>query len=223
LALGHGNFEAHAPLPGRTAAPCPAFTLADFDFDLPPELIAQHPAAERSASRLLDGTGPMPVDRVSPTCPGCCAGDLLVFNDTRVIKARLFGEKPTGGAVELLVERVLPGQRGAGPHARQQEAPPGHARCALPDGLRRRGAGPLAGPTAALFHLRFPADPYALLERTAMCRCRPTSPMPTRRRRARYQTVFAASPAPWPRPRRAALRRAAAGRAGGPRRAARGR
>jgi S-adenosylmethionine:tRNA ribosyltransferase-isomerase len=85
-------------------------TLADFDFELPPELIAQHPAAERSASRLLDGTGPMPADRVFRELPPLLEpGDLLVFNDTRVIKARLFGEKPTGGAVEALVERVLPG------------------------------------------------------------------------------------------------------------------
>ena len=91
-----------------------AFTLADFDFELPPELIAQHPAAQRSASRLLDGRGHTPVDRVFRELPALLQpGDLLVFNDTRVLKARLFGEKPTGGAVEALVERVLPG---AEPH-----------------------------------------------------------------------------------------------------------
>ncbi|RUP28575.1 MAG: tRNA preQ1(34) S-adenosylmethionine ribosyltransferase-isomerase QueA, partial [Curvibacter sp.] len=84
------------------------FTLADFDFELPPELIAQHPAAERSASRLLDGTGPSAIDRIFKDLPNLLrAGDLLVFNDTQVIKARLFGEKSTGGKVELLVERVL--------------------------------------------------------------------------------------------------------------------
>jgi len=87
-----------------------AFTLSDFDFSLPPELIAQHPAAERSASRLLDGTGPAPQDRIFRELPGLLsAGDLLVFNDTQVIKARLYGEKSSGGKVELLVERVLPG------------------------------------------------------------------------------------------------------------------
>ena len=86
------------------------YTVADFEFALPPELIAQHPAPERSGSRLLDGTGVVPVDRAIRDLPALLQpGDLLVFNDTRVIKARLLGEKPTGGAVEALVERVLPG------------------------------------------------------------------------------------------------------------------
>ncbi|MFN7547274.1 MAG: S-adenosylmethionine:tRNA ribosyltransferase-isomerase, partial [Pseudomonadota bacterium] len=93
------------------------FTLADFDFELPDELIAQHPAAERSASRLLDGTGERPVDRIFRDLPGLLEpGDLLVFNDTRVVKARLFGRKASGGAVEALVERVLPPAPGV-PHA----------------------------------------------------------------------------------------------------------
>jgi S-adenosylmethionine:tRNA ribosyltransferase-isomerase len=74
-----------------------AFTLSDFDFALPPELIAQHPAPERSASRLLDGRGPTPVDRVFRELPALLnPGDLLVFNNTQVIKARLFGEKASG-------------------------------------------------------------------------------------------------------------------------------
>jgi S-adenosylmethionine:tRNA ribosyltransferase-isomerase len=84
------------------------FTVGDFDFALPPELIAQHPAAERSASRLLDGTATPPVDRIFRELPALLEpGDLLVFNDTQVVKARLFGEKPTGGKLELLIERVL--------------------------------------------------------------------------------------------------------------------
>ena len=88
----------------------PQFSLSDFDFDLPPDLVAQHPAPERSGSRLLDGSGPLPVDRVFRDLPALLSpGDLLVVNDTRVIKARLLGEKPTGGAVEALVERVFPG------------------------------------------------------------------------------------------------------------------
>ena len=77
------------------------YRLADFDFTLPPELIAQHPAPERSASRLLDGCAVLPVDRVFRDLPMLLQpGDLLVCNDTRVIKARLLGEKPTGGVVE---------------------------------------------------------------------------------------------------------------------------
>jgi S-adenosylmethionine:tRNA ribosyltransferase-isomerase len=87
-----------------------AHTLSDFDFELPAELIAQHPAAERSGSRLLDGRGPVPIDRVFRDLPDLLQpGDLLLFNDTRVIKARLLGVKATGGQVEALVERVLPG------------------------------------------------------------------------------------------------------------------
>ena len=83
-------------------------TLSDFDFALPPELIAQHPAAERSASRLLDGRQPTLVDRVFRDLPELFQPhDLLVFNDTQVVKARLFGEKPSGGKLELLIERVL--------------------------------------------------------------------------------------------------------------------
>ena len=85
-----------------------AFTVADFDFQLPESLIAQHPAAERSASRLLDGIGAQPVDRVFRELPGLLrSGDLLVFNDTQVVKARLFGEKASGGKFEILIERVL--------------------------------------------------------------------------------------------------------------------
>jgi len=89
-----------------------AYTLSDFDFTLPTELIAQHPAAERTAARLLDGTGASAVDRTFSELPDLLApGDLLVLNDTRVMKARLFGEKPTGGKVELLIERVLGGNQ----------------------------------------------------------------------------------------------------------------
>ncbi|HEY1227980.1 MAG TPA: S-adenosylmethionine:tRNA ribosyltransferase-isomerase, partial [Ramlibacter sp.] len=101
-----------------------SFTLSDFDFSLPPELVAQHPAAERSASRLLDGTGPQPVDRIFNTLPSLLRqGDLLVFNDTQVVKARLFGEKPTGGKLELLVERVLQGNEAVA-HMKVSKKPP---------------------------------------------------------------------------------------------------
>ena len=89
------------------------FTLSDFDFSLPPELIAQHPAPERSASRLLDGRAMQPVDRIFRELPGLLReGDLLVFNDTRVVNARIFGEKASGGKLELLIERVLTGGNG---------------------------------------------------------------------------------------------------------------
>ena len=84
------------------------FTLSDFDFALPPELIAQQPAPERTASRLLHVNGAQLNDLYFSDLPGLLrAGDLLVFNDTRVIKARLHGRKASGGKVEALIERVI--------------------------------------------------------------------------------------------------------------------
>jgi len=82
--------------------------LSDFDFELPPELIAQAPAAQRSGSRLLDVAPDGLADRRFADLPSLLReGDLAVFNDTRVIRARVHGRKPTGGRVEMLVERVL--------------------------------------------------------------------------------------------------------------------
>jgi S-adenosylmethionine:tRNA ribosyltransferase-isomerase len=100
-----------------------SFCLSDFDFALPPDLIAQHPSAERSGSRLLDGRGEVPVDRIFRDLPDLLQpGDLMVFNDTRVMNARLFGEKATGGKLELLVERVLNGNQVAA-HMRVSKKP----------------------------------------------------------------------------------------------------
>ena len=85
---------------------------ADFDYPLPPELIAQRPLPERSASRLLvvDAAAGQRRDARFTDLPGLLApGDLLVFNDTRVVPARLEGVKPTGGVVEMLLERPLEG------------------------------------------------------------------------------------------------------------------
>ncbi len=87
--------------------------LTDFTFDLPPELIAQRPLAERSASRLLvvpPGEAPLR-DLAFADLPQLLrAGDLLVFNDTRVVPARIAGRKPTGGRVEILLERACDGE-----------------------------------------------------------------------------------------------------------------
>jgi len=175
--------------------PMPDFTLADFDFDLPAELIAQHPAAERSGSRLLDGTGALPVDRVFRDLPGLLQpGDLMVFNDTKVIKARLLGEKPTGGAVEALVERVLPGTNEVWAHLRASKSPKPGTTVRFADAFDAEVLG-RAGAEASLFHLRFPADPFVLLDRHGHV---PLPPYITHadapEDEARYQTVFAAKP-----------------------------
>ena len=87
---------------------------SDFTFDLPAELIAQAPLSGRTDSRLLvvpSGTGAFQDRQFSQLGDYLKAGDLLVFNDTRVIPARLFGQKQTGGQVEILIERLLPSQQ----------------------------------------------------------------------------------------------------------------
>ncbi|WP_457319984.1 tRNA preQ1(34) S-adenosylmethionine ribosyltransferase-isomerase QueA [Roseateles sp. P5_E11] len=177
------------------APAAPAFTVADFDFDLPPELIAQHPAPERSGSRLLDATGAMHVDRVFRELPGLLnAGDLLVFNNTQVIKARLFGIKATGGSVEALVERVLPGTQEVWMHLRASKSPKPGSRVRFADAFDAEVLG-RCGPDNGLFHLRFAGDPFTLLEAHGHV------PLPPYIAHAdgeddlrRYQTVFAKEP-----------------------------
>jgi S-adenosylmethionine:tRNA ribosyltransferase-isomerase len=168
-------------------------TLNDFDFELPPELIAQHPAPERSASKLLDARVAEPVDRVFRELPGLLApGDLLVFNDTRVIKARLRGSKASGGAVEALVERVLPGHEVLA-HLRASKAPRAGSRLRFAEAFEAQVLG--REPDAQLYHLRFPDDPLRLLDRHGEV------PLPPYIRHTagadderRYQTVFAKNP-----------------------------
>ncbi len=177
------------------------YTLADFDFALPPELIAQQPAVERSASRLLDGTQAKPVDRIFRELPELLnANDLLVFNDTKVLKARLFGEKPSGGKVELLIERVLGGNQVAA-HMRVSKKPE------VGTTLRLAGGGGLSAtllgrwPDAQGALFRFVLsndagdDPWTLMERHGHV---PLPPYITHADEAqdeqRYQTVFAKNP-----------------------------
>ena len=178
------------------------YCLSDFDFQLPPELIAQHPAPERSGSRLLDGSISEPVDRIFKDLPALLQpGDLLVFNDTRVMNARLFGEKASGGKLELLIERVLGGNQVAA-HLRVSKKPaigetvsllsaPGH-----PEHLSATLLGRWPDAEGALF--RFVLcndagdDPYTLMARHGHV---PLPPYITHSDSAedaqRYQTVFA--------------------------------
>ena len=170
------------------------YSLSDFDFELPPELIAQHPAAERSASRLLDGRGPSPVDRVFRDLPGLLRqGDLLVFNNTRVIKARLYGHKQSGGAVEALVERVLP-NREVWAHMRSSKSPKPGSVVRFADAFDAEVLG-RCGPDNGMFHLRLSGEPLELLEQHGHV---PLPPYITHADEEddvrRYQTVFAAHP-----------------------------
>ena len=182
-----------------------AFTLSDFDFHLPPELIAQHPAPERSGSRLLDSTSATPQDRIFRELPSLLQpGDLLIFNDTRVINARLFGEKPTGGKLELLVERVLGGNQVAA-HLRVSKKPEVGASVALTgapgthENLRATLLGRWPDAQGALFRFVLTNDagddPFTLMARHGHV---PLPPYITHTDSAedatRYQTVFAKNP-----------------------------
>jgi len=165
-------------------------TLADFDYLLPPERIAQFPLAERTASRLLLADGARLADSRFAELPDLLrAGDLLVFNDTRVLHARLGGVKESGGRVEVLIERQV-GRREALAQVRASHAPRPGSRLRLAEAfdvevVARDGE----------FHLlRFPAgdDLVALLERHG------TLPLPPYIQRApldtdeaRYQTIYA--------------------------------
>jgi S-adenosylmethionine:tRNA ribosyltransferase-isomerase len=137
---------------------------SDFHFDLPPELIAQHPLPERSASRLLvlDGTDSGPRDlKFGHLAELLCPGDLLVFNNTRVMRARLFGHKDTGGAVEILIER-LPDPTEALVHARA-------AKSLKPGRLILLGTGDrleVLGRDGDLFRLRALDAPFPVLMQT---------------------------------------------------------
>jgi S-adenosylmethionine:tRNA ribosyltransferase-isomerase len=178
----------------------PTYSLSDFDFELPPELVAQHPVAERSASRLLDASAPdRIVDRVFRDLPAALRPhDLLVVNDTRVIRARLHGSKvPSGGAVEALVERVLPGHEVLA-HVRASKAPKRGGVLRFAEAFEAevlgRG-GPPGSAEAELFRLRFPAEPHALLERHGEVPLPPyIAHAGTDDDARRYQTVFAARP-----------------------------
>ena len=188
-----------------TVLPPRAYTLSDFDFVLPPELIAQHPAAERSGSRLLDGTSVLAADHIFRDLPGLLnAGDLLVFNDTKVVKARLFGEKPTGGKVELLIERVLAGNQVAA-HMRVSKKPEVGTTLALAgasgssDHLSATLLGRWPDANGALF--RFVLcndagdDPHTLMERHGHVPLPPyIDHVDSADDVARYQTVFARNP-----------------------------
>ncbi len=163
----------------------------DFAYDLPEALIAREPAAERRGSRLLVLDGPSGalthaqfpdlLDQVEP-------GDLMVFNDTRVIPARLFGQKDTGGQVEILIERLLSDQRVLA-HTRASKSPKIGSHLVLDGGLLVA----VTGRRDDLFELMFPPEETALsvLERLGHM---PLPPYIDREDdsldRERYQTVY---------------------------------
>jgi S-adenosylmethionine:tRNA ribosyltransferase-isomerase len=167
------------------------YSLSDFDFDLPPELIAQTPLTERSASRLLHVNGMQLHDRAfADVVAQLSAGDLLVFNDTRVLKARFFGVKETGGKVEALVERVLD-TRTVLAQVRVSKSPPPGTKIRLADSF-----DVVVGERAGEFYtLTFPDDVFDLIETHGRL---PLPPYIEHDADAfdetRYQTVYAKTP-----------------------------
>ena len=165
---------------------------SDFHYDLPEELIAQAPLAERSASRLMV-VPPAPAafsDRHVRDLPELLqAGDLLVFNDTRVIPARLFGQKTSGGRVEILIERLL-GSQQARVQIGASKSPKAGGRILLDAG----GEAEVLGRDGEFYVLRFEVDEP--LEKWLVHAGRlPLPPYihrePDQADRERYQTVFA--------------------------------
>ena len=167
--------------------------LSDFHYDLPEDRIAQYPPERRGDSRLLVLGDPAdgPQDRHFTDLPKYLgAGDLLVFNDTRVVPARLFGRKETGGQVEILIERLL-GERRALAHVRASKRPREGGRIRIADAVLT-----VIGRKDALYELEVADGSFAaLMEHAGRIPLppyirRPDEPLD----RERYQTVYAARP-----------------------------
>ena len=165
--------------------------ISDFDFELPDELIAQHPPAVRGSSRLLAALPNMPLkDALFESLPQwIVSGDILVFNNTKVMKARLFGQKASGGKIEALVERVLD-EHTALAHIRSSKSPKAGSRLIFDGDM----AAEMLERREELFVLRFEGEQtvYELLEKNGHL------PLPPYIERAagadddsRYQTVYA--------------------------------
>ncbi|MBJ9914603.1 tRNA preQ1(34) S-adenosylmethionine ribosyltransferase-isomerase QueA [Burkholderia cenocepacia] len=171
------------------------FTLSDFDFNLPPELIAQTALPDRTASRLLEVDRSVEparlVDRHFAELPSCIApGDLLVFNDTKVLKARFFGQKASGGKIEVLIERVT-GTHTALAQIRASKSPGAGTTLRLADAFDVT-VGERVEP---FFTLHFPAPCLDLIEQYGRL---PLPPYiehdPDATDETRYQTVYASNP-----------------------------
>lgn len=169
--------------------------VKDFSFELPDELIARFPLERRSASRLLcleGDSGAIAHRQFSDILSLLNPGDLLVFNDTRVIPARLFGEKASGGKVEVLIERVIDATQALA-HVRASRAPKPGTDLLLEGGVRAQ----VTGRQGNLFELRFDIDRH-LVEVLEEFGHMPLPPYMKRddqqSDRERYQTVYNRNP-----------------------------
>ena len=170
--------------------PCAPMLISDFDYELPDDLIAQYPAVDRRGSRLLDISGGIH-DRTFSDFPDLLrSNDLLVFNDTRVIKARLAATKETGGRAEILIERVQ-SERTVLAHVKASKTPKRGSRLLLADNTQAE----VLGREGNLFSLRFSTDLMPFIDRHGEV---PLPPYLGREADAsdteRYQTVYAKDP-----------------------------
>ena len=165
--------------------------VSEFDYELPAELIAQHPAPRRSASRLLhvELGGKLTDLTFSDLAELVDERDTLVLNDTRVIKARLFGRKPSGGQVELFVERIT------GPREALALMRAGHAPKAGTEVLIDEVRATVEGRAGELYRVRFSEEVERVLERHGDVPLPPyITHAPDASDAERYQTVYAAHP-----------------------------
>ena len=174
--------------------------LSDFNYDLPPNLIAQHPLANRTDSRLLEvratGTNPVQLldrqfkeilDLIRP-------GDLLVLNDTKVIPARLHGKKETGGNVELLIERIS-GDKQAWVQIRASKVPKTGSIVHIHNKIGETFPVEMIGYDGRFYEVRFPENVFELLERFGELPLPPyIEHLPDTEDAQRYQTVVAKNP-----------------------------
>ena len=170
--------------------PITIMRVADFSFELPDSLIARHPLAERRSSRLLtlDGpTGALAHRQFTDLLEHLRPGDLMVFNNTRVIPARLFGQKASGGKLEILIERVLDSHRVLA-HVRSSKSPKPGTQLLIDGG----GEAEMVARHDALFELRFTEEVLPLLDRVGHMPLPPYIDRPDEGAdRERYQTVYA--------------------------------
>jgi S-adenosylmethionine:tRNA ribosyltransferase-isomerase len=184
-----------ASVPRALPYNAPVVRLDDFDFELPRELIAQRPAEERAASRLLclDGrTGAMADRQFRDLADLLGPDDIVVFNDTRVINARLFGAKATGGQVEILVERLLD-DGSALVQLRASKPPKAGSAIHLSGGATAR----VRGREGEFYHLQFESalDLPAYLEQHGSVPLPPyIAHAPDEADASRYQTVYSRNP-----------------------------
>ena len=167
-------------------------SLSDFDYELPVELIAQTPAATRAASRLLhvDAAGGLHDSQFACLTQLLKPNDLLVFNDTRVIQARLFGQKATGGKVEVLIERVT-ALNEALAHIKASKSPSPGSALRLADAVDVT----VLGRADDLFILKFDAPVLDILEQHGTVPLPPyIQHQPDAQDLQRYQTVYARAP-----------------------------